>query len=95
MFCLQACFFFCLVIIIIFIISFFCIVISAIAVINEAIDKGDHNCTLQALQVEAAKLSGTTPDNSQLYQKVLYAQKTAKAEVREQIRNLYHENNSL
>lgn len=49
--------------------------------INEAIDKGDHNCTLQSLQVEAAKLSGITPDNSQLYQKVLFAQKMAKAQV--------------
>ena len=63
--------------------------------INEAIDKGDHSCTLQSLQVEAAKLSGITPDNSQLYQKVLFGQKTAKAEVREEIRNLCHENNLL
>ena len=48
--------------------------------INEAIDKGDHNCTLESLQVEAAKLSGITPENSQLYQKVLHAQKMVKAQ---------------
>jgi len=57
-------------------------VISAIAVINEAIDKGDHNSTLQCLHAEAAKLSGITSENSQLYQKVLYSQKIAKAQVR-------------
>lgn len=59
-----------------------CIVISAIAVINEAIDKEDHQNTLQALQADAAKLSSIVPDNSQLYQKLLYSQKMAKAQVR-------------
>ncbi|PFX34390.1 Ras GTPase-activating-like protein IQGAP1 [Stylophora pistillata] len=53
--------------------------ISAIAVINEAIDKEDHQSTLQALQADAAKLSGIDPDNSQLYQKLLHSQKMAKA----------------
>ncbi|XP_058972434.2 ras GTPase-activating-like protein IQGAP1 [Pocillopora verrucosa] len=53
--------------------------ISAIAVINEAIDKEDHQSTLQALQAVAAKLSGIVPENSQLYQKLLYTQKMAKA----------------
>ena len=48
--------------------------------INEAIDKGDHNCTLESLQVEAAKLCGITTENSQLYQKVLLAQKIVKAQ---------------
>ena len=61
---------------------FFYTVISAIAVINEAIDKGDHNSTLQCLHAETAKLSGITSENSQLYQKVLYSQKIAKAQVR-------------
>lgn len=58
-------------------------VISAIAVINEAIDKGDHNSTLQCLHAEAAKLSGITSENSQLYQKVLFSQKITKAQVRQ------------
>lgn len=58
------------------------IVISAIAVINEAIDKGDDQSTLQALQADAAKLSSITPENSQLYQKLLSSQKIAKAQVR-------------
>lgn len=53
--------------------------ISAIAVINEAVDKEDHQSTLQALQAVAAKLSGIVPENSQLYQKLLYTQKMAKA----------------
>ena len=68
-----------------FFLVWFYIVISAIAVINEAIDKGDHDSTLQSLQAEAAKLSGITSENSQLYQKVLLSQKLAKAQVREQI----------
>lgn len=54
--------------------------ISAIAVINEAIDKGDHNCTLQSLKVETAKLSNIVPGNSQLYQQMLNIQKMAKAQ---------------
>lgn len=58
------------------------IVISAIAVINETIDKGDPQNTLQALQADAAKLSSIVPENSQLYQKLLLSQKTAKAQVR-------------
>lgn len=58
------------------------IVISAIAVINEAIDKGEPQSTLQALQADAAKLSSIVPDNSQLYQKLLLSQKIAKAQVR-------------
>ena len=58
------------------------IVISAIAVINEAIDKGDDQSTLHALQADAAKLSSIAPDNSQLYQKLLLSQKIAKAQVR-------------
>lgn len=56
--------------------------ISAIAVINEAIDKGDHQSTLHALQADAAKLSSIAPENSQLYQKLLSSQKIAKAQVR-------------
>lgn len=63
--------------------SFFLhIVISAIAVINETIDKGEPQSTLQTLQADAAKLSSIVPDNSQLYQKLLLSQKTAKAQVR-------------
>ena len=58
------------------------IVISAIAVINETIDKGDHQSTLHALQANAAKLSSIAADNSQLYQKLLLSQKIAKAQVR-------------
>ncbi|XP_074632574.1 ras GTPase-activating-like protein IQGAP1 isoform X3 [Acropora palmata] len=54
--------------------------ISAIAIINEAIDKGDHNCTLQSLKVETAKLSNIVPRNSQLYQQMLNIQKMAKAQ---------------
>lgn len=54
--------------------------ISAIAVINEAIDKGDYNCTLKSLKVEAAKLSSILPENSPLYQQVLNIQKMAKAQ---------------
>ena len=57
-------------------------VISAIAVINETIDKGDPQNTLQALQADAAKLSSIVPENSQLYQKLLLSQKTVKAQVR-------------
>lgn len=58
------------------------IVISAIAVINETIDQGDHQSTLHALQANAAKLSSIAPDNSQLYQKLLLSQKITKAQVR-------------
>ena len=66
----------------IWVLHFLVIVISAIAVINEAVDKEDHQSTLQALQAVAAKLSGIVPENSQLYQKLLYTQKMAKAVVR-------------
>ena len=50
--------------------------------INETIDKGEPQSTLEALQADAAKLSSIAPENSQLYQKVLLSQKTAKAQVR-------------
>ena len=63
-------------------------VISAIAVINETIDKGEPQSTLQALQADDAKLSSIVPDNSQLYQKLLLSQKIAKAQVR-MVEDLY------
>ena len=65
-----------------FVPSFPTAVISAIAVINEAVDRGDANGTLQSLQVEAAKLSAVHPHNAQLYQKVLAKEKSSKAQVR-------------
>ena len=55
--------------------------LSAIAVINEAVDRGDTADTLQALLVDAAKLSGVHPGNAQLYQTLLAAEKSSKAQV--------------
>ena len=56
-------------------------VLSAIAVINEAVDRGDTADTLQSLLVDAAKLSGVHPGNAQLYQTLLAAEKSSKAQV--------------
>ena len=59
------------------------LVISAISVINEAIDRGEPSETLRALQVQAAKLSDVEENNAVLYQMVLAAEKANKAQVSE------------
>jgi hypothetical protein len=50
--------------------------------INEAIDKGEADETLSALQRPSAKLSGVDPLQTLHYQTLLAKEKTAKAEVR-------------
>lgn len=55
--------------------------ILAIGLINEALDEGDAQKTLQALQIPAAKLEGVTPRVAQHYQDVLLRCKREKAQV--------------
>ncbi|XP_066491182.1 ras GTPase-activating-like protein IQGAP1 [Tiliqua scincoides] len=54
--------------------------ILAIGLINEALDEGDAQKTLQALQTPAAKLEGVTPRVAQHYQDVLLRAKREKAQ---------------
>ncbi|KAK7450216.1 hypothetical protein BaRGS_00039964 [Batillaria attramentaria] len=54
--------------------------IAAIGVINEAINKGDENETLNALQLPAAKLSNICPQQALHYQVLLAKEKDRKAE---------------
>ncbi|XP_060116396.1 ras GTPase-activating-like protein IQGAP1 [Heteronotia binoei] len=54
--------------------------ILAIGLINEALDEGDAQKTLQALQIPAAKLEGVTPRVAQHYQDVLLRAKREKAQ---------------
>lgn len=55
--------------------------IVAITLINEAIDSGDENATLQALQLPAAKLKNISPEQAFHYQVLLAKRKDKKAEV--------------
>ncbi|NXB05339.1 IQGA1 protein, partial [Cnemophilus loriae] len=54
--------------------------ILAIGLINEALDEGDTEKTLQALQTPAAKLEGVTPKVAQHYQDTLLRAKREKAQ---------------
>ncbi|BFY98703.1 hypothetical protein BsWGS_01743 [Bradybaena similaris] len=54
--------------------------IVAITFINEAIDSGDENATLQALQLPAAKLKNISPEQAFHYQVLLAKRKDKKAE---------------
>lgn len=58
--------------------------IQAIEAINEAINKGDENETLAALQLPAAKLSNIQPAQALHYQILLARAKDSKAEVTKQ-----------
>ncbi|XP_071965733.1 ras GTPase-activating-like protein IQGAP1 isoform X2 [Antedon mediterranea] len=53
--------------------------ILAITAINEAIDEGDADMTLSALQMQYAKLNDVEPHEAVLYQKQLHAEKEKKA----------------
>lgn len=55
--------------------------ILAIGLINEALDEGDAQKTLQALQIPAAKLEGVLPEVAQHYQDTLIRAKREKAQV--------------
>lgn len=55
--------------------------ILAIGLINEALDEGDAQKTLQALQIPAAKLEGVLPGVAQHYQDTLIRAKREKAQV--------------
>lgn len=54
----------------------------AIGLINEALDEGDAQKTLQALQIPAAKLEGVLAEVAQHYQDMLIRAKREKAQVR-------------
>lgn len=56
--------------------------IQAIALINEAINKGDENETVEALQLPAAKLRDIQSPQAFHYQVLLARHKDRKAEVR-------------
>lgn len=53
----------------------------AIGLINEALDEGDAQKTLQALQIPAAKLEGVLMEVAQHYQDTLIRAKREKAQV--------------
>jgi Ras GTPase-activating-like protein IQGAP1 len=53
----------------------------AIGLINEALDEGDAQKTLQALQIPAAKLEGVLAEVAQHYQDTLIRAKREKAQV--------------
>lgn len=55
--------------------------ILAIGLINEALDEGDAQKTLQALQIPAAKLEGVLAEVAQHYQDTLIRAKREKAQV--------------
>ncbi|KAK3731414.1 hypothetical protein QZH41_003596 [Actinostola sp. cb2023] len=55
-------------------------VITALSIINKMIDEREPNETTQALQSVEAKLGGVDSANAQLYQEVLFASKTLKAQ---------------
>lgn len=56
--------------------------ILAIGLINEALDEGDAQKTLKALQIPAAKLEGVLAEVAQHYQDTLIRAKREKAQVR-------------
>lgn len=73
-----------------FIIFFLLLVLSAVALINKAVDSGDPSGTFTALSRPEAHIANLDADNAQRYQKHLSGEKAQKAGVGLNSLNYHH-----